>query len=97
MQGPTDVIAAAIHTHPDGRELRVFFEREDGPDVLTIDIAHDDAGSLEEQAEALRGLLREQGWWPVPRESHEKSDDRSDITEHRRVRLRPSRETQKNP
>lgn len=66
MQGPTHVVAAAIYKRPVGRELRVFFEPEEQGDVLQAEVARFDFSLLEEHAEVLRGLLRAQGWWPLP-------------------------------
>jgi hypothetical protein len=69
MQGPARVVAAALYEHPAGRELRVYFEPDGMDDVLQTEVVGHDVAPLEEQAEVLRGLLRAQGWWPLPLKS----------------------------
>ena len=65
MQGPDSVMATALYKHPAGRELRVYFEPIEHGDVLQTEVAEHDFSVLERQAEVLRAILSEQGWWPV--------------------------------
>ena len=65
MQGPQRVVAASLYTHPGGTELRVYFEPEDGNDVLETRVERFDVGLLEQRAEVLANILREKGWWPL--------------------------------
>ena len=65
MRGPTKVVAAGLYTHPGGTELRVYFEPEDGNDVLETRVERFDVGLLEQRAEVLANILREKGWWPL--------------------------------
>lgn len=65
MRGPTRVVAAGLYTHPGGWELRVYFEPEDGNDVLETRVERFDQSVLEERAAVLAQILREKGWWPL--------------------------------
>ena len=61
MQGPSRVVAAALHRHPAGRELIVYFEG-DGDDVLETRVERVDFAALERRAGELRNLLAVKVW-----------------------------------
>ena len=68
MQGPRSVLVAALYEHPQGHELRIYFERSEDAIVQTF-VERIDVGVLEAKAEQLRGVLLEQGWLPIPHET----------------------------
>jgi hypothetical protein len=62
MQGPRSVVVAAIHEHPVGRELRVYFDHDEDK------VAYTQVGptsALEAKASELRAVMLQQGWMPI--------------------------------
>ena len=70
MQGPERVVAAAMYPHARGHELRVYFEPAGDEDVLQREVASRGEAVLVERADAIREMLRRQGWWPLVTSEH---------------------------
>ena len=68
LHGPARVLSAALYPHIDGTELRVFFEPEQGSEILERQVG--DAGVLERRAALLRQQLIDQGWVELENAEH---------------------------
>jgi hypothetical protein len=65
MRGPKRMVTAALHRHPAGTELRVYFEPESAGDLLESQVEHVDISVLVQRAAALQRILLEKGWRDV--------------------------------